>query len=248
MIPPTTPRLQVTRLDWDSEFFGFAVGCVTGVPATKAVLDEILTTAFLNGFQLIYWFTNGEDTRCGPLTMSNIGKLVDLKCIYEKSIRCSEESQAPPEASGSCSIVDMAALQELALQSGYLSRFKIDSKIPHSKWVELYSQWISRSVAGTISDAVLVERVAGRVSGMITLAKNKEGSTGSIGLFAVDERARGNGMGKRLLQRAEGWCLAEGCDKMSVSTQGNNEGAKAIYEGMGFKCVSASSVYHFWRP
>jgi dTDP-4-amino-4,6-dideoxy-D-galactose acyltransferase len=239
---------RVERLDWDSNFFGFGVGSFSGMPATSSTLTDLLDAAFQDDFKLIYWFSNSDGDHSHPLAAANNGRFVDLKCIYEKHIVASPEAHITSGDIVGLSNEDKAQLRKLALQSGNLSRFKVDPRIPDAKWRALYHQWIDRSVMGIMSDAVLVARDDGQLSGMITLARNHVTSAGSIGLFAVDESARGKGLGKLLLRGAEEWFAMAGCTKITVATQGDNDGAKAIYQGAGFRLASVSRVYHFWRP
>jgi len=81
---------------------------------------------------------------------------------------------------------------------------------------------------------------------MITL--QRKGEQGSIGLFAVDERARGRGYGARLLERARRWLETRDCRHATVVTQGDNASALRVYDRAGYRVMTQESVFHLWLP
>jgi ribosomal protein S18 acetylase RimI-like enzyme len=135
-------------------------------------------------------------------------------------------------------------LRALALQSAQFSRFRIDPAMPPDAWVRLYERWADNCLTGTMADAVLVARIDGNVAGMLTVGC-RDGA-GTIGLFAVDESARGRGFGTALLERGSAWFTGRGCNSVSVVTQGDNIAALRVYERAGYVIADVSDVYHLW--
>jgi len=73
----------------------------------------------------------------------------------------------------------------------------------------------------------------------------KEGF-GSIGLVAVDEKERGNSIGKELMKAAL-WTFKEnGVHTVEVVTQKANRIACAFYKSLGFKVGKVENIYHLW--
>lgn len=59
----------------------------------------------------------------------------------------------------------------------------------------------------------------------------------------VDERLRGQGIGRLLLEEAEGWAAARGYDEIRLRSHVAREGAHAFYERQGFAPVATSHVF-----
>ena len=50
-----------------------------------------------------------------------------------------------------------------------------------------------------------------------------------------------------LLKASIAWAAAHGFSDMTVTTQGENEAALALYEKAGFTREQVAPVLHFWR-
>lgn len=234
------PSLQL--LDWDSQFFGFPVGRLDwGQDDWSA--DEILLRGRQGGFRLCYLFAKTpEQARiaAGIGAVSVNTRVVLFQDFHDNTNKCyvSIEDMAGTE--------DLPAITNLALQSAANSRFRIDPQMPEGKWQKLYREWAKKSLSGEMANAVLVERLDGVVAGMITL--QQKAGRGSIGLFAVDEQARGKGYGARLLERAQRWFETQDCRRATVATQGDNAGALRAYDRAGYRVMSEESIFHLWLP
>ncbi|MDG2385625.1 MAG: GNAT family N-acetyltransferase [Pirellulaceae bacterium] len=79
---------------------------------------------------------------------------------------------------------------------------------------------------------------------MITLSV--ESQSCRVGLLAVNKFARRDGIGKRLLVRAQGWCFAQGVFEAIVVTQDRNNAAVRFYRHCGYQIKQENHVYHFW--
>jgi GNAT superfamily N-acetyltransferase len=53
-------------------------------------------------------------------------------------------------------------------------------------------------------------------------------------LLVVDNRARGRGVGRALVERAESWARERGARRMAVTTALDRAGAHAFYERIGY--------------
>ncbi len=127
------------------------------------------------------------------------------------------------------------------------SRFGVDNRIPPDKFEELYRVWIERSVRREIADDVLVVTNGAGVeslAGMVTV-KVTEG-VGNIGLIAVSEEYRGQGIGSLLVQAAHHWMYRRHASEMNVITQRANAPACRLYERTGYSLASVQYYYHFW--
>lgn len=139
---------------------------------------------------------------------------------------------------------DVAGLREIARTSHRNTRFSSDGHFPAPLCDSLYERWIERSCRGQ-ADRVLVAEWERALAGYITC--HREGSKdGRIGLFAVDQDARGNGIGAGLIREAIRWFRSEGLTDILVATQGDNEPAQRAYRKEGFLAESVRFWFHYW--
>ncbi len=230
---------MISRLDWDSEFFGVETG--------KLVIshNHIIDTESFNNFKLVYIFSNHKLSD-EELNISK-GKiyLADEKIEYHKSLNITPfNSDKIVSFDSNRSISDR--LYDLAIQSGHYSRFSTDPFIPSKSFERLYKLWLERSVKREIADEVYVFESNKIISGFITLGI-KSGRP-DIGLVAVNNENRSLGIGALLLQAAEHWALSKKkYNKIQVVTQGANKGACRFYEKNGYSIYSVNYIYHWWN-
>ena len=241
--------LIVQQLDWDSEFFGFGVGGLTGSIESVTALSHALRDATERGIRLVYGQCAHTDVTSHRLCLELGGRFVDAKRTYSLTLTDAQASStvlALPADGGPGS---RRQLRALAWQSAEFSRYRVDPDMPPGCWRRLYSAWIENSLSGKLADAVLVEREAGnedgRIVGMITVSHR--GAVGTIGLLGVDARWRRRGIGRRLLLAAASCCRSAACTQLAVVTQGDNVSACRAYEGAGYMIADEQDIFHFWK-
>lgn len=84
----------------------------------------------------------------------------------------------------------------------------------------------------------------GKPTGLLTVKYSDH--TANVGLLAVDEDCRGQGVASQLLASLEHSCLEKGIDIILIPTQRNNKNACEFYAKAGFNKTSASVRYHCW--
>jgi dTDP-4-amino-4,6-dideoxy-D-galactose acyltransferase len=235
--------LNVQRLDWDSEFFGFGVGRLVGSFESSSALVAALKEAAERGLRLVYGVCDHKDVASHQIALATGGRFVDAKRTYALDLVNVQPTRVDIEEAGddACS---RRQLRSLAWQAAEFSRFRVDPKLPTGSWRRMYSAWVRNSLNGQLADAVLVERMSDRIIGMITVGHS--GKRGQIGLFAVDHPWRGRGVGRHLLDAAHERCRTEGCSKLLVVTQGDNIAACRSYERAGYLVVEEQDIFHFW--
>jgi dTDP-4-amino-4,6-dideoxy-D-galactose acyltransferase len=251
--PTCTPTDDLlTPADWDTQCFGFPVARLTAEAADPAAVLQALTAARQRGFRLVYGWSSPALELPENVLRPFAGALTDRKVTFRRPL-------TPGDAPGSVAAPTgyvagtvppgpaSPALVQLALCAGQHSRFRVDRRFPQSAFERLYHAWIERSARGEIAAAVLTLARAGApaaLHGMVTIAI--EGKTGRIGLIAVAERARGQGLGAALLQRAHRDLADRGCTEALVTTQLDNRAACRLYEAAGYQVAGRQNVYHFW--
>lgn len=64
-----------------------------------------------------------------------------------------------------------------------------------------------------------------------------------VGGLVVDESSRGQGMGKALLEQAEGWAQSKGCSRVIIRSNIKREGANHFYLDSGYTVLKTQTVY-----
>ncbi|NOZ01204.1 MAG: GNAT family N-acetyltransferase [Deltaproteobacteria bacterium] len=230
------------RLEFDSDLFGVRVCRATSMP------DE----AALRECDLLYLFTRNEVPK-ETLDRFN-GCLADQRFSYTRDLldedtpQPDETHQPPFEIVRARGLVkqDRLDLRELAFQSGYRCRFKMDPLMPDEWFRRMYSTWMDNSIYGVVADLVVAARIEGRYAAMATLREDTPDAA-SIGLIAVDAGQRGTGLGKKLMDEVLRCCMLDlGCTICWAETHGQDPGACAFYEAMGFTLDDRMNVYHLW--
>ncbi|MEZ4937845.1 MAG: GNAT family N-acetyltransferase [Crocinitomicaceae bacterium] len=220
---------KAEKLEWDSEFFDF--------PIYRLILKQIVSSKELdeklseNAFYYIF-----SDLKLPFLT----SKLVDQKVVFSKTVDCHKSIDGINFYSGPLT----TDLLSLVFESGIYSRFKKDKRLS-SKFEEMYSMWIQKSINGDLADKVFVYKETDKIKGFVTVKKRSDFA--EIGLIAVDQSMRGKGIGSKLIASAEHYLTKEGISTIKVPTQLDNKPACDFYTKVGFKKDSLTYIYHIDR-
>jgi ribosomal protein S18 acetylase RimI-like enzyme len=225
-------------LSWDSNFFRFPVARINDKVDIFSY-EESLNDLFENNIKLAYY----SSTKELPILENKFYemKLVDKKVTYLKEV----SSRAANE---NISFYDKdypeQKLIDLAIESGIYSRFNLDTKIERKHFEDLYTKWIENSVTKKIADEVLVYKEEKKINGFVTIGKKN--NRADIGIIAVDQSHRGNGIGKALMFSAENYYTCQ-LKSIQVVTQGDNLAACKLYESCGYVIEKKEYFYHLWK-
>jgi dTDP-4-amino-4,6-dideoxy-D-galactose acyltransferase len=240
----------ITKLEWDSGFFGFGVGRINLTNSFLSVADRILNEMDEKQIALLYVFCDQEisisSSEKEKFFQFLKGKLVDTKVVFSKTIDNDILYQFPSGIVEFEGVSATAELYELALQSGVWSRFKLDPNLPPDAYERLYRLWIDNSVNGVMADKIYIYKDEfGLIKAMVTLSLKPEEA--SVGLIAVDQSCQGLGLGNKLMLAAEWLSWISKRQKITVATQLNNLGACKFYKRCDYQEESRTEVYHCWR-
>jgi len=229
--------MQLERLEWDSNFFGFETG---KIHLTKTIEAKIESS---NPYKLIYLFSDNfinEEILQKKFKNREV-YFVDEKRTYKKSIAFNliEDKNVCMYSSNRIE----HNLLNLTYQSGAFSRFKIDENIDITVFKKLYRLWIENTLTDSDSE-IIAYYLNKELVGFVTLDFKSEAK---IGLIAVDENKRSNNIGTKLIKYLENRAYKKNLKNLSVVTQGKNLAACNFYENYGFKLDTTSFVYHIWK-
>jgi dTDP-4-amino-4,6-dideoxy-D-galactose acyltransferase len=83
--------------------------------------------------------------------------------------------------------------------------------------------------------------------GLMTARFDLSNQTATVGLFAVDENFHGRGIGRKLLNFLEGFCIENSISTIHIPTQLENHNSNAFYKKMGYSPVEVKYIYHYWK-
>jgi len=233
----------IGHLCWDSDLMGFPVGQLEPSMLNGSTLSDIRERCLSMRLRLAYIALPWTDLVLRKKACALGAGLVDKKIIYSRSFDVSK-CWMPTDLVSFEGMEPGPELESLALASGVYSRFRTDPRMAPSVFQNLYLTWIRRSVRREIADIVMVAKGSECLAGMVTVALREDHA--EIGLLAVSESSRGQGIGKRLIKGAEAWALSTGVKRMTVATQGANFPACALYESMCYESVQTQAIYHYW--
>jgi dTDP-4-amino-4,6-dideoxy-D-galactose acyltransferase len=231
-------------LKWDTEHFGYKIASVRSnkleFDDLKILIDELTN----NDFKLVYFYVNPSDEISNNSLRSISGFLADEKITFGIQLKKDDSFIYSPFIKPYKLDYSSEKLKVLALQSGTYSRFKLDKEFVNDEYKKLYIEWIDNSVRKVIADEILVYYKNDEEKGLVTLVSKK--ATGFIGLIAVDEKERGNSIGKELMNASLFVFKEKGINNIEVVTQKANRIACEFYKALGFTVKNVENVFHLW--
>jgi len=136
---------------------------------------------------------------------------------------------------------DRHAIERITRSSGFFSEAEVGVAL------EVFDEAVASSASGY---AYLVAERAGGILGYACWGGPIEMTESSFDLYwiAVDETARGSGVGRRLLDAAEADAAARGCSQLFVETSGRAQYAPthAFYSNAGYTRIA--ELPDFYSP
>jgi dTDP-4-amino-4,6-dideoxy-D-galactose acyltransferase len=229
--------LKIDYLEWDSTFFGIRTGIVRNPDAIG--FDHLAS----KDYDVIYFFIDPADKKQNDILQKEGAFLADEKTTFVKRIRTTVE-QVPLNPYYRTNTVQDEQVVITGIQSGIYSRFQTDKNFPPQSFEKLYREWMEKSIDRKIAEEVFVNEKENMIKGVITIGK--KGRVAEIGIVAVDQLYRGQGIGQNLLHQCETWCVHNQMKEIRVVTQAANLGACNFYTSNGFKKETVINIYHFW--
>lgn len=237
------------QLPWDSAFFGVSIARALPPYLDESSRDAMIEWCRGKRIDCLYFLCPLEDASTQRLLTDAAFQLVGVRVTLSRP-------PGPDEGASSgrfrpANVDDIPRLREIALTSHRDTRFHGDGHFDPARCDELYATWIENSVRGYATHVLVAEEDIGAV-GYITLHLDTHESeqtiarTGRVGLFAVDGRWRGRGLGRALLRSAAQWLQEQHVTETFVITPGRNTGALKLYKSAGFRTTDVSLWYHRW--
>jgi dTDP-4-amino-4,6-dideoxy-D-galactose acyltransferase len=234
---------ETRYLEWDSHLFGYPVAKVLFKDTSSLNLDLVFQNLKDGRYRLTYLFVPQDEINISEYLL-NIGcKLVDQKVLFSKVpvFHIFEKSHI----SEYDTLDHIDSMLELVYQAGTYSRFKLDNNFVNNEFEKLYKVWLSESIQKKIAFKTFITRYNNEITGFATLGE-KNGFA-DIGLIAVANGFRNQGIGTSLVYSLENEAHISGFNEITVATQLINLEACKLYKRCGFHIKSITNVFHFWQ-
>lgn len=238
------------ELPWDSRFFGLSIARAVPTRLDAPTRDAMLDWCRSHGTDCLYFLGAPDDTTTIQHLDAGGFQLVGVRVTMARpagSGRGDVRGHVRRAAAG-----DIPALRDIASSAHRDTRFHADGRFNAARSDELYATWIENSVRGS-ADQVLVAEQDNAPVGYLTLhvdepkpGSDAKGRAARIGLVAVHERYRSQGIGRDLLRSAAQALALAGVTETSVVTAGRNVAALRLYKSEGFKTIDVALWYHRW--
>ena len=142
---------------------------------------------------------------------------------------------------------DLDALKRLTIEG--FEGIAIDQNIENALGILGGRDWRWRKTRQVEEDVtvnpagVFVAEADGKVAGYISTRLDREAAKGRIPNLAVDEAARGRGLGRQLIEHALEYLRREGMAFVMIETMVNNPVGQHLYPSCGF--VEAGRQIHY---
>jgi spore coat polysaccharide biosynthesis predicted glycosyltransferase SpsG/ribosomal protein S18 acetylase RimI-like enzyme len=231
------------QLPWDSSYFGLPIARIHPLRLTTRILDLALREAEEAGIACTYYLCDCHHAESVRLAEAAGFHFVDIRLTFERAL----DGEAGELADGvrEATAEDLPALLPVARSAYVHSRYYFDHRFPVEQCERFYSDWLEKCVKGELGSEVFVLEDEDGPTGYIAL-DHQTAVTASISLVGVAERARGTGVGRRLVQHALAWARSEGYSRMEVVTQGRNYEAQRLYQRSRFVTKKTELWYHRW--
>ena len=230
---------RIECLKWDSDFLGIQIARHLDTRLTAESWDLARQECVEAHVKCLYMLADSNDLTTSLTLEANGFHYTDTRLTYECKISPTEW----PENVRPAMAADIEKLSELARESHIDSRFFFDPGFETNRCKDFYETWLNNSFSG-FADATLVAEVDQNPVAYVTL--HRRNNYGQIGIIAVDQSARGQGIGRKLIQAAHAQYSVWGLTRAEVVTQLRNLAAQRLYQAHGYRISDASHWYHCW--
>ncbi|MCX6171835.1 MAG: GNAT family N-acetyltransferase [Flavobacterium sp.] len=228
--------MGITKLDWDSKFFGFPVGDLY-------IEKDSSNTSVINSNDFTFFQVRCEFS-VDILSETHSLSYFETKIIFNKILNKLNNLENLIIDFDDFPIAENS-LFELAYESGKYSRYKQDVNILEDRFKKLYQFWIKNSFNKTFADKIFYFKENENIIGFVTLKINND--TAKIGLIAVSPNYQGKGIGKKLIAKTENYCFENNVKTLQIPTQMENLTACNFYKKMGYEISEKINIKHFWK-
>lgn len=231
----------------DEERFGIRTARATGI--TLAQIPEVLAFCQSNAIRLLIGRTLVTELKAAQ-AMERLGfELMDTLIYYIRDLQKfpvpahEGEILVRPFRTGEEQQVEAVATESFR---GYFGHYHADDRLDPEQCDEVYRSWAARSLMpSNLVSEVIVAELNSQVVGFNTLVLNSP-EEAEIRLVGVAPQFQRQGIARALMIGAMNWCLAQGAQRLLISTQITNYAQQKVWVRVGFEPLYAFYTFHKW--
>ena len=236
----------ITKLEWDSNFWGFPVAYLSSKHLTDNIMLRIENIIKRDHIKLVEYICNCHDNRSVKTAENNEFHFTDIRLSFEKHLKSKHESVLPENYTFEKAQADhVQVLREISKGLYKDSRYFFDENFDRKKVIEFYQGWVEKAVFGKYDDECYCLYDQINPIGFCTIKYNIS-NTANIGLFGLSKSYQGKGLAKKLLYLTFNMLLEKSIQSVFVVTQGRNYAAQRLYQSAGFLTKATELWYHKW--
>lgn len=228
------------RLDFDSDFFGFAIGRITLDGADAASIREAEAAARDNGIECLYGVLDPID-REATYRVQDLGyRFVDTATRFEVL----PHEHVPPVTT-TCSVRrggpdDVDAVIESVLTMAPWSRYAVDPRFGLEAARRMHRAWVDRAVVCTTGDHdLMVAEDESGIVGFLTRSAHPLPMINTVGTIAP-----GTGAAHALFAESREWARPQAISAGWAASR--NIGVQRFLDRCGFRIAEIRYHYHRW--
>lgn len=255
-----------SRLDWDSEQFGFPAARLdhllakgdyrSAKPRKQVLLGAVLDDCRCHRIRHLTARADSSDLAAIHALESEGFELIDG--IQTFSLRLNRCSLPPPTVEVTrVRSEDIDQAVAIARHSYRFDRFHADTALPPAVADHLHATWVRNTCAKAIrgrrrarpAEEVFVARDRKIVTGYVTTSIDRDAAEtlgvlfGTIVLVATSPHHRNQGVARAVTSAALDWFKQCGVAVVHVGTQFRNVAAGRLYESSGFRLIASSLTF-----
>lgn len=237
-------KIVIDNLDWDTDYFGIKCGKIS-IRTNEFDVKSLVSKC--NEFDFVSIQNIGNSTEINRKIACFKGAfLADINIQFEKKISIKQEDEK--------SIVIIAAedvktekINKIDIEENDFkySKFVCDPFFKKKKGYLVYKEWLRNACGKKNKYFVFFKDDKGCIVAYILFSAMEK--TGTIELVKVDKEYQGKNIAKKMISAIEMYLYQQDFSVLKVGTQLNNIPAINLYHSVGFKEISRTSVYHFWK-
>lgn len=244
--------MTCTRLDWDSEQFGFPAARLH-VPGAAGAHDRAVNTKQLQTLldecqaagirHLVARVDAGHVSMIHTLENAGFELLDGIQTF-------ALELDRPPITTFMDGLTirplrwsDRPQVLTIARTAYVYDRFHADSALSKEVADRVNATWVDNCCRGTMADLVFVADQNDEILGFVTCKINPNTHVGVIGMVATHASARRRGVARAITSACVNWFHRNGASMIEVGTQLANLPATRLYQAMGFRSVAVSLTF-----
>jgi len=230
----------IERLDWDCSFFEVPIGRVdSGIGIGE--IGKVLEEAQDRRLRCLYLLVSAENSALVCAAEEHGFRVREIRVELQRPV---EGHPAAMTGLRLGDAGDLEILEPIAREHIRGTRFFADKHFAFEKSAELYVEWLRRGLVGGAPERQTL--VGGSDHGFVVCHLDPVSRIGRIELIAVAKDAAGKGLGKALMAGAGALFDSASMVTATVTTQGSNVSAQALYQACGYRTATVSYWLHIW--